>query len=215
MRGWRACRAGLLGVDFALMFGDFGHVPAALAARGRLFVAVVAVQRSAVEELLQARAFILRKVAVFARQGHGVAAALAIARVEIAEQGGIVVVHAATDDAAAVAQRTRHLHLRRDRLANERTLVRQLIEKLGQLFFHFEGHHRGLVRLTRHTNSFTGYYFLIPYSIRPNVASMTRPSMNPVFSDWRRPGRVPPGNRPTQCGWPGRSRHCTYRPRSP
>ena len=64
-----------------------GDVPAAVVAGGGLVVTAVAVERAAVEELLQALAVLGREVAGVERQGQLVAAAVALVQVVLLEDG--------------------------------------------------------------------------------------------------------------------------------
>jgi hypothetical protein len=74
------------------------------------------------------------QVARVVEQRHLRAAAVAVARLEAGQQGGEMVVQAARHHALALAQRTGHAELGRDRLADKSALVRQLVEQLRQLF---------------------------------------------------------------------------------
>ena len=55
-----------------------------------------------------------------------------------------MIVNAARDDALALAQWTRYAQLGGDSIADKSASIRQLIEQIGQLFFHFESNHFGL-----------------------------------------------------------------------
>src|SRR5580704_452836 len=90
-----------------LMFGNAvgGNVPTAAVAGRGLVVAAVAVERAAVEELLQPVTDVRSEVALVGRQRHDGAATVAVARIELLEQRQEMIVDAAADQARAVAQR--------------------------------------------------------------------------------------------------------------
>ena len=121
-------------VRLLVLNGAFGtDVPAAIAAGGRLVVAAVAVEGAAGEELLQARTDIRCQLAGIGRQPDVVAAAIAMAVRHLLEKGGVMIVHGSRHHSRAAAQGAGHVQLRRDGLANERALVRQLVQEVGEL----------------------------------------------------------------------------------
>src|SRR5690349_9997858 len=115
-------------VGLAVVLGEQGRldVHATVVTGGLLGVAVDAVERAAVEELLQPRAVVLVEVDEVARQRLLVAAAVAAAQVVLGQKRRVVVVDALGDDAGAVAQRAGHAELGDDRLADEGALVGEL-----------------------------------------------------------------------------------------
>src|SRR5207248_1515246 len=70
----------LMGVLFVVLDLVAGDVPAAIAAGGGFFVAGIAVERAALEELFQAVLVLGRQIARVFWQRHRVAAALALAQ---------------------------------------------------------------------------------------------------------------------------------------
>src|SRR5437773_6630097 len=86
----------LLVVGLAVVFGGLfgGDVPAAVVAGRGLVVAAVAVERAAVEELLQALAVLGCQGAGVEFHGQFAAAAVALVLVVLLEDGGVVVVEA-------------------------------------------------------------------------------------------------------------------------
>src|SRR4051794_29009049 len=114
-----------MGMGLALVLGDevLGDVPAAVATGRGFFVAGVAVERAAVEELLQAAAVLRGQFAGLARQRQFVAAAVAVALGVLAEERGEVVVDGPVDGAGPVAQWAGDAHLGGDGLADEGALV--------------------------------------------------------------------------------------------
>src|SRR5262245_33268258 len=105
-------------------------VPAAVVAGRCLLEAIDAVERSAVEELLDPRPLVLVEDTQVPRQNELVAAAVAPALVGAFEEGREVIVDAAWYRPHAVAERTCHAQLGDDRLADECALVRQLVEEV-------------------------------------------------------------------------------------
>src|SRR5262249_18352416 len=133
-----------------------GDVPAAIVAGGGLVVAAVAVERAALEELLQAFSIFGAEVAGIAWQRQRIAAAVALTRVEPPQPASVMIVNAARHRAPGVEQWTRHTELGRDRLADKRALIGQLVEQISQLCFDLERHHGGFRRLARHEKSSKG-----------------------------------------------------------
>src|SRR5262249_54166407 len=140
----------------------------------------------AVEELLQAGAVLGGEVARVARQRLLVPAAVAVALVEALEQGGVVVVQAARHHAGAVAQRAGRAHLGGDRLADEGSLVGQLVKDLGEVGLHLEGDPRGLWGLARHDFALCRFAALSSVSVPPVCSGRKRAS--PVSRGIRRRG---------------------------
>jgi hypothetical protein len=143
----------LLGVCGALMFGDVigGNVPTAIVTGRGLIVARIAVKRAAVEKLLQPSVVLGGEVARFARQRQLIATPLAVAAIELTQQPRVMIMNPTGDDSFAIAQGASHAELSSNGFPNERALVGELVQKLGQVFFHFECHDRGLGRrLTAH-----------------------------------------------------------------
>ena len=89
----------------AMVFGDAlgGDMPAAIIAGLGLVKARIAIERAAVEELLQAFMVIRRQVPRIARQRQFIAAAFAMTAAQLAEKRSIVIVHAARHGALAIA----------------------------------------------------------------------------------------------------------------
>src|SRR6266446_6513662 len=102
----------MMGLVFqGLVLGD---VHAAIVAGRGLAETGIAVQGTAVEELFQARLVRRRQGAGIFREVELVAAAVAAAGQPGVEDRREMIVYPAADLAAAVAQRARHAHLRRD-----------------------------------------------------------------------------------------------------
>src|SRR5690348_12648189 len=122
----------LLGVRGSLMLGDTvgGDVPTAIIAGRSLIVTGIAVERTAVEKLLEPGLVFGRQLAGLTRQRKFVATTLAVAAIQLVQQRGIVVVHAARDETLAITQRTGHSELSSNRFTDEGTLVGKLIQKL-------------------------------------------------------------------------------------
>src|SRR5262249_23755593 len=97
--------------------------PAAIVTGRSFFEAAVAIEGTAVEKLLQPYAVLLRQVAGFARQTQLVAAAVALAQVELAQQRRIVIVDTPGHHPLSIAQRTGHAKLRGDGFANKGAFV--------------------------------------------------------------------------------------------
>src|SRR5262249_15041151 len=107
-----------------------GDVPAAVVARGDRRVAAGAVERAAVQELLDALLLDAGEALGSHREGDRVLALLAGPGVVLGDQRLEVIVDTAGNDPAADAQRAVHPELREDRPADELALVGQLIEEL-------------------------------------------------------------------------------------
>src|SRR5579871_4780826 len=125
-------------------------VPATIAAGSSLVVAGIAIERTAMEKLLQPRLVLGSQLAGVARQGEFIATTIAVTAIELFQQGRIMIVYAPRDDPLAIAEGTSHSQLGGDRFTNEGALVGKFIEKLRQIFFHLERDHRGLRRLAGH-----------------------------------------------------------------
>src|SRR5438445_7928532 len=126
------------------------EMSAAVVAGGGPVIARIAIERTAVEKLLQTLMIFRRQIARVARQRHLVATAFAVAAVHFADERRIVIVYAARHGALAIAQRTGHAQLSGDRLTNKGALVGQLVQEFGKLFFDFECNDSRLRSLARH-----------------------------------------------------------------
>jgi hypothetical protein len=139
-------------MGLAKMFGGplGSDVPAAVVAARCFIVAAIAIERTTQEELLQPVAILIAKIARIRREMEVVPTAVTVFVAELGEQGRIVIVYASGHYPLAVTERASDAKLSRDRLANERALIGDFAEKIGQLALDFEGHHLRFQRLGCH-----------------------------------------------------------------
>jgi len=114
-------------------------VHAAIVTRRLLAVAGLAIEGPAVEELLEPRAFPIIQMDEVARQRLAFTAAVALANVVLVQKRCVMVVNSLGHDAGPSAERTGHPQLGHDRLADKCALIGQLVQKMSQFFFGFEG----------------------------------------------------------------------------